>query len=85
MITTWPVGPIPVAPSAGVTASTVGTAVSAVAAVVNVVTTYAVSGFPARSCTAFCVHTWIMALPGYGVVGVKVATAPLTFHVPARL
>ena len=57
VITTCPFVPIPVAPFTGVTDTTVGAVVSATLAVVNVVTTYALSVFPAKSRTKSCVHT----------------------------
>ncbi len=64
-------------PLAGVTEVTVGAVVSAVLATVNVVTTEAVSVFPAKSRTKSCVYTWMVALAGYGCVGVNLTFAPL--------
>ena len=56
--------PTPVAPLDGLMLTTWKAEVSAVGAAVKVVTTYAVSVSPARSCTLSCVQTWIMAEAG---------------------
>ena len=76
VITTCPLGPIPVAPLLGVTERIVGGVVSTVAAVVKLLLN-PVLEFPARSVTPLT-DTLTVALPGKGVSGVNVTTAPLT-------
>ena len=82
VITTCPFGPIPVAPLLGVTERIVGGVVSSVAAVVKLLLN-PVLEFPARSVTPLT-DTLTVALPGKGVSGVNVTTAPFTTYVPAR-
>jgi hypothetical protein len=76
VITTCPFGPIPAAPFAGVTERIVGGVVSTVAAVVKLLLKD-VFVFPARSVTPLT-ETVTVTLPGSGVSGVNVTTAPLT-------
>lgn len=76
VITTCPFGPIPVAPLFGVTERMAGGVASTVAAVVKLLPN-PVFEFPARSVTPLT-DTLTVALPGNGVNGVNVTTAPLT-------
>ena len=83
MITICPFGPIPVAPSTGVTLTTVGTVASTVAAVVKLLLKLC-TPLPARSVTPLLpTDTVTLALPGNAVAGVSVTVAPLTAYVAA--
>jgi len=76
VITTCPLGPIPVAPLFGVTDRIVGGVVFVAAAVVKLLLNPLLL-LPARSVTPLT-DTLIVTLPGNEVSGVNVTTAPLT-------